>query len=100
MTKGVIEDYKLAFNIHADIRKSKGSSVPVGLWAINKKDSESLDYYEGYPNYYDKKTLKVQVGGTEIEALVYYMTDRETEHEPYSSYLNRIKQGYKDFGIE
>ena len=100
LTKGIIEDYKLAFNIHADIRKCKGSFVPVGLWAISKNDLERLDYYEGYPSYYDKKQVQVIVGDTKLEALVYYMTDRVTEHEPYTCYLNRIKQGYKDFGIE
>ncbi|MBQ7257425.1 MAG: gamma-glutamylcyclotransferase [Abditibacteriota bacterium] len=99
LTKGIIKDYKLAFNIHADIRECEGSYVPVGLWAINKDDLDRLDYYEGYPSYYNKKIVKVCVGEKEVEALVYYMTDRKTEKEPYPSYMNRIKQGYKDFGI-
>ena len=99
LTKGIIKDYKLAFNIHADIRECEGSYVPVGLWAVNRDDLERLDYYEGYPSYYNKKTVKVCVGERELEALVYYMTDQETENKPYSSYMNRIKQGYEDFGI-
>ena len=46
---GTIQDYKFVFDVHADIRKTKGNNVKVVVWDIDEYDLESLDMYEGYP---------------------------------------------------
>ena len=50
---GSIENYELQFKgslhgAHATIAPKEGSSVPVGMWTIQKRDESRLDMYEGY----------------------------------------------------
>ena len=50
---GIIPEWRLYFNIHANIEKGdKKDFVPVVVWDIDKRDLGSLDRYEGYPRYY------------------------------------------------
>ena len=47
---GVVENYELQFkgslyNAHATIAPKEGSSVPVGIWTILKRDENNLDGY-------------------------------------------------------
>lgn len=100
---GVLKDFRLTFRYHANIEESPGSEVPVGLWLITPKDEWSLDRYEGFPRYYIKKTVKVDVDGMGlIPAMAYVMrdtTDKNPIAVPSLPYYNIIEQGYKDFGL-
>ena len=35
--------------------------MPILVWEIQKKDEASLDLYEGYPNFYDKQMLEIEL---------------------------------------
>ena len=83
------------FNIYANITHCKKSYVPIGLWKISKKCEKSLDFYEGYPNLYLKKYIKL----FSIRAMVYIMRDRKLKH-PSISYLKEIEKGYIDFDLD
>ena len=37
--------------------------MPILVWEIQKKDEASLDLYEGYPNFYDKQMLEIELDG-------------------------------------
>lgn len=52
-----------ATNSHATIAKKHGSYVPVLLWNIEPEDEKRLDIYEGYPRYYYKQNVMVDIGG-------------------------------------
>ena len=48
------------------------------VWEISERDEENLDFYEGYPNYYRKEDLNIELfrEGAEPEmvtAMVYIM---------------------------
>ena len=50
---GVVENYELQFKgslhgAHATIAPKEGSSVPVGVWKIQKRDESRLYLYEWY----------------------------------------------------
>lgn len=101
-----LKDYKLTFRGNrrgwgvANVEKCKGSSVPVGVWSISFSDEYNLDVYEGYPHLYEKEYKEVVLDGTKISCLVYVMTEGHDISEPPSSYLNTIREGYRDFGID
>lgn len=87
-----LEGYKLVFKLYADIIPAEGKSVIGGLWEISIKDEKRLDKYEGYPYSYEKFYVE--------DIMFYRMTDGVRESElPKTDYLERILQGFKDFGL-
>lgn len=102
--KGVLKEYQLVFNVHADVIETnyKTDKVPVVLWDINDYDWHYLDMYEGFPSYYIKKIVPIEMedGRTE-HAIVYVMADkRKGICPPDEHYFNVVKQGCIDNGID
>lgn len=67
--KGILNNWELVYrgtktNSHATIIKKSGSIVPVLVWEIYSRDEYRLDIYEGYPHYYFKKNIIVDISGT------------------------------------
>ena len=61
-----IKDYQLLFKgsqsgSYLTVEPKKGSTVPVLVWRISERDEHYLDRYEGYPSFYYKKTMEVEV---------------------------------------
>ena len=100
---GKLYQYRLVFNIHADIIKTnnKNDIVPVVVWNIADEDWHMLDMYEGYPSYYVKETVNVILDDDKEErAIVYVMAkNRKGICPPTSGYFNGIVKGYIDNGI-
>ena len=74
-----LKDFELLFrgsrsSAVATVEPKEGSSVPVLLWKIREKDEASLDRYEGYPHFYDKQHVEVELDGKVVSAVVYIMT--------------------------
>lgn len=108
---GILENWRLLFRRYATIEKNKGYSVPVLIWKISEQDEKNLDRYEGYPKFYTKQTLKIDVitlNGEyfgKVSAMVYIMTPdaikrRMEEAAPSLHYYNILANGYKEFGFD
>lgn len=107
---GVIEGYELQFKgsphgAHATIAPKEGSSVPVGVWKIQKRDEDSLDMYEGYHKkgycYYDKEQIPVRMDdGSSLTGMVYIMDQRMDFGCPSAYYYNTVARGYQDCGLD
>lgn len=100
-----VEGYELLFKgsltgAYATIEPKKDSIVPVLIWEISEKDEEHLDRYEGYPNFYDKKMLKVMVNGRELEAMVYIMDERRQLGQPTDHYYRVLDRAYRKYGFD
>lgn len=108
--KGIIKNYRLLFkgspcNAYATIEEYKGGEVPVLVWELKAEDEKNLDRYEGYPDFYDKKELKMRLEtGKRVKAKVYIMTDKIYEriklNLPSPSYLRAIREGYESSGFD
>ena len=100
---GKVIGWELVFNIHLDIIKTnkKHNEVPVVVWDIHDNDWNMLDRYEGYPNYYVKRTVNVVMdNGEKVNAIVYVMADeRKGISPPYEDYFDTVLTGYKENGI-
>lgn len=93
--KVVLADHEFVFKHHADAEYKPNHAMECALWYITDACEKSLDALEGYPWYYDKKTVKVLWQGKEIEAMIYYMTDAfDMPAKPSQSYLDMVIQGY------
>lgn len=106
LCRGILRGWKLIFNVHADIIETGNpeDTVPVLVWLIAKSDWKNLDRYEGYPIYYGKRVVKVELengDGEQVDCVVYVMAeDRKGVHPPYEDYFNCIEQGCKQNGID
>ena len=93
-----LRDFKLAFRSKhsvADVQPKKNSVVPGGLFEISRNDEKKLDVYEDYPILY-KKYYFTHYG----KKVMTYTMDKKTKFKyPKTRYLNVIKYGYKDCGI-
>lgn len=108
--KGELKDFRLLFkgvpnNAYATIESFKGGKVPVLVWEVKTKDEKALDIYEGFPNFYYKKDLEVELESGEIvTAMVYIMTDKIKDrinlNLPSERYLKIVEEGYTAAGFD
>ena len=98
-----LKDYKLSFCHpnklnkfgYANIVKKKGSKVPGAIWKITRKHEKILDRYEEFPNSYQKKYF--YLSGKKI---MFYIMNKCFIKKPPKSYINTIKEGYKNCNID
>lgn len=100
----MLEDYELLFrgqngNCHATVEPKENSSVPVLIWEIEEADEAALDRYEGYPIHYRKEVIEIDFNNLKVQAMIYIMNGRPIG-KPSNSYLNVIKRGYIDNGLD
>lgn len=98
---GVLNNWELVYrgtrtNSHATIQRKKGAFVPVLVWNIHPYDEHLLDVYEGYPVYYSKKNIMVDINGKKRKAMVYIMNEQQLPGRPSFQYIRTIRQGYLD----
>ena len=93
-----LKDFKLTFRSKyraADIEYKKKSIVPGGLYEISKNDEKKLDVYEDYPTLYKKYYFHYY--GKKV--MTYTMVKKSIFKFPTERYLNVVKRGYKDSGL-
>lgn len=100
-----IKDYELLFrgsrsSAVATVEPLAGSNVPVLLWKLKERDLQALDRYEGYPHFYRKEILPVELCGKPINTMVYIMNDGHPLGAPSDYYLNTIMEGYCSAGFD
>tara|TARA_B100000795_G_C22453555_1_gene306475 strand:- start:68 stop:469 length:402 start_codon:yes stop_codon:yes gene_type:complete len=94
-----LKGFKLTFRSKyraADIEPKKNSKVSGALFEISKSDEKKLDVYEDYPILY-KKYYFTHYGK---KVMTYTMTRKTPFTFPTERYLNVVKRGYKDCGID
>jgi gamma-glutamylcyclotransferase (GGCT)/AIG2-like uncharacterized protein YtfP len=94
-----LKDFRLTFRSKyraADIEPKKNSIVPGGLFDISKSDEKKLDVYEDYPSLYRKFYFTYY--GKKV--MTYTMVNKTSFRFPTERYLNVVKRGYKDCGLD
>ena len=106
----VIEDYQLLFKgsktgSYLTIEPMEGANVPVVIWEVTETDEKALDRYEGYPNFYYKKEMTLDIKGIRTgkvrrrDAFVYIMHEERELGIPSWYYVNTCLDGYRAFGF-
>ena len=94
-----LEGYELLFRRggFATIAPKEGETVTGLLWSITPGCERSLDRYEGYPRFYDKRMVTVRDSeGRSLSVMAYIMDERFREPIlPTDSYYNGILEGYR-----
>lgn len=104
-----LEGYRLMFKrstsgYYLTIEQAPGYKVPVGVFQVEESDELFLDHYEGYPNVYYKKDFTIVLEDNEfeepIEAFAYILPESRELGTPDDLYVQRVKQGYREFGFD
>lgn len=107
----VIEDYRLLFRgsktgSYLTIEPWEGGRVPVAVWEVTAADERSLDRYEGYPVFYRKIGMELEVTLASsgevrtLEGFAYAMYPDRPLGAPSNSYFITCAQGYRSFGFD
>lgn len=104
VSAAVLNGWGLRERTYADIEPAPGECVHGALYEIGASDLESLDFYEGYPEFYDRvEVTVVDSEGVSRNALVYTMTTQYKDRRstrPYSEYYRAIcSEGAESWGI-
>ena len=97
--KAILPGYRLEFKSFATIVPSPKESVEGVLWTITNSDESALDMLEGYPEFYDKKTVLVEYTNQSYIAMTYIMGPREHGYGPSEGYYSMVSEGYQSFGL-
>ena len=98
---GYLNNWQLRFKgsktgAYATIDRCKGYTVPVLVWEISERDEKSLDRYEGFPTFYYKQNVIVNMNdGSKLKGMVYIMTSRAKAGVPSMQYVDTVFNGYK-----
>ena len=83
---------------YATVKRQKGSRVPVAVWNIDNKNEKALDLYEGYPRFYKKRNVFVQLkNGTRKKAMIYLLPDSATAGRPSTLPLRVLLRADPDY---
>lgn len=98
---GVLEGWQLLFKGCVTIEECLGKNTPVAVFEISERDEERLDVYEGFPVFYYKKELQIEVipdGGDPmtVTAMAYIMNEKHYCHAPSATYYKVLEDGYRD----
>ena len=107
----VIKDYELLFKgsltgAYLTIEPKKGSSVPVAVWEVTETDEAALDRYEGFPTFYYKKEMELDIRDIHTgkmrreKCFVYIMHEERKIGIPSLSYVRTCLEGYISFGFD
>lgn len=105
-----IPDYELLYKgsktgAYLTIEPRNGGLVPIAVWEVTADDEKRLDIYEGYPNFYYKKEVRLPVrlasGKTKrVTAFVYIMHEEREIAIPSTTYIRTCEEGYRNFGFD
>jgi len=87
------------FATHADVVKCKGSYVDGVLWTIDDFHLNALDRLEGYPYYYNRRSLRVAHDNRIVMAETYYMQPGNLDSLPSQGYFDMVVEGYNQHNI-
>jgi len=87
------------FATHADVVKCKDSYVDGVLWTIDDFHLNALDRLEGYPYYYNRRSLRVAHNDRIVMAETYYMQPGNLDSLPGKGYFDLVVEGYNQHNI-
>ncbi len=107
----VLKDYELLFKgsltgSYLTIEKKNGGRVPVAVWETTEADEIALDHYEGFPTFYYKAEMELDIKGIKTGKIrhrncyVYIMHEERQIGMPSSFYVRTCLDGYRAFGFD
>lgn len=95
VSSAVLPAHRFEFRYHADVEHDHNEQVYGVLWQMDQAAMDAIDRCEGYPEYYDREQVWVEVlDGLQYQAWVYKMCGNNDIHLPSDAYLDLVEDGY------
>lgn len=91
----MLQGWRLVLRKFALIERDAAAACPVGLWQVTEACMESLDRHEG-PHTYRRRFVTLPDG----RRAVAYVEIRPRRGPPATEYVQRLRDGYRDFGFD
>lgn len=98
--RALLLDHEFRFSRHADVVDQPGMEVHGVLWDITNDCLQALDMLEGYPHYYERKTVDVIFNDRRLQAMTYYMVGERTDLPPTDDYVSMLLEGYDEHNVD
>lgn len=95
----VLAGHDFRFAGCADIVPHSHREVHGVLWKITNQCLSALDTLEGYPSFYNRKTVLVKHKNSFYRSLVYFMNPGNEAWPPSDMYVKILQEGYTDFNV-
>jgi hypothetical protein len=99
----LLKGWRLVMKRVADVEPDPQAIIPAALWKITAACEQALDLYEGFPNFYTKHRLRIDLNsGRRARPMLYRMSNPEMRAVTPSleAYLWAVAEGYRDFGFD
>jgi gamma-glutamylcyclotransferase (GGCT)/AIG2-like uncharacterized protein YtfP len=104
LKRASLKNYKFVYDGYSKTREgavaniicSLGDQVWGGLFEVNKDNIVALDYYEDYPNSYDRKKLNVKDEQRGNYRAIVYLREGRIQGKPSKDYREIIVRGAED----
>ena len=93
-------NHQFEFKMFATVVPTVGVHTDGVLWDITDTCEQALDRLEGYPTFYDKKSVLVKHNGSIVRAMTYIMYPFEQLSYPSESYVQMLEEGYIAHGLD
>ena len=108
----MVKGYRLLFKgsqtgSYLTVEKKARRKVPVLVWKVSKEDEKNLDRFEGFPRFYRKERMEVELQNLAdgavigiVNAFIYIMDESRVCGKPSDQYYRVCEEGYKRFGFD
>lgn len=100
---GALPGWRVVERLYADIQRDPRAVTEGVIYRMRVFDLQRLDHFEGAPNVYERKWVKVHVGGMVVEALTYVMTPKTRKERNGRKYPEEYRAvcsvGARSFGL-
>lgn len=97
--RAVLAGHEFRFAGCADIVPHSHREVHGVLWKITDQCLAALDALEGYPSFYNRKSVLVKHKNHFYTSLVYFMNPGNDPWPPSRMYVGILDEGYTDFNV-
>jgi hypothetical protein len=71
------------------------------MWDITDECEIALDMLEGFPTFYGKKYIDVEINNKTYKAMIYQMIGNRLDYaSPSKYYQYLLEEGYQEHGLE
>jgi hypothetical protein len=85
-----IPDHRLVFRGVADIEVSPGDTLQTVMWDITDDCELALDMLEGFPTFYGKKYIDIEINNKTYKAMIYQMIGDRLDYQDHGLETNQI----------
>lgn len=93
-------NHRFEFKTFATVVPALGENTEGVLWDITDACEQALDRLEGFPTFYDKKSVLVKHNGSIVRAMTYIMYPFEQLNYPSEVYVQMLEEGYAAHGLD